>query len=181
MLSIAERHKYILEKLEKYGFIRITDVAEELGVKDQNKLSWMSQYAQNHEVFEGLQTVTPDPAAGIYATPLNTLGMGNPMAPGAGSAAVPMGGSGDFFRQAVGVGEAAGIAQQSHILEPDAHQAVEPVGGLTDGMGVKQDMFVVQHGISPFRTVSFFSILHDFACFVKRKNTIFCVLYIIQL
>ena len=32
MLSIAERHKYILEKLEKYGFIRITDVAEELGV-----------------------------------------------------------------------------------------------------------------------------------------------------
>ena len=32
MLSIAERHKYILEKLDKYGFIRITDVAEELGV-----------------------------------------------------------------------------------------------------------------------------------------------------
>ena len=32
MLSIAERHKYILEKLEKFGFIRITDVAEELGV-----------------------------------------------------------------------------------------------------------------------------------------------------
>ena len=32
MLSIAERHKYILEKLEKYGFIRITDVAQELGV-----------------------------------------------------------------------------------------------------------------------------------------------------
>ena len=32
MLSIAERHKYILERLEKYGFIRITDVAEELGV-----------------------------------------------------------------------------------------------------------------------------------------------------
>lgn len=32
MLSIAERHKYILEKLKEYGFIRITDVAEELGV-----------------------------------------------------------------------------------------------------------------------------------------------------
>lgn len=32
MLSIAERHKYILEKLERFGFIRITDVAEELGV-----------------------------------------------------------------------------------------------------------------------------------------------------
>ncbi len=32
MLSIAERHKYILDKLGEYGFIRITDVAEELGV-----------------------------------------------------------------------------------------------------------------------------------------------------
>lgn len=32
MLSIAERHKYILDKLNEYGFIRITDVADELGV-----------------------------------------------------------------------------------------------------------------------------------------------------
>ncbi len=32
MLSIAERHKYILDKLSEYGFIRIADVAEELGV-----------------------------------------------------------------------------------------------------------------------------------------------------
>lgn len=32
MLSIAERHKYILDKLNEYGFIRIADVAEELGV-----------------------------------------------------------------------------------------------------------------------------------------------------
>ncbi len=32
MYSIAERHKYILDKLERFGFIRITDVAEELGV-----------------------------------------------------------------------------------------------------------------------------------------------------
>ena len=32
MLSIAERHKYILDKLNEYGFIRITGVAEELGV-----------------------------------------------------------------------------------------------------------------------------------------------------
>lgn len=32
MLSIAERHKYILENLEKYGFIRIADIAEELKV-----------------------------------------------------------------------------------------------------------------------------------------------------
>ena len=54
-------------------------IAEELGVKDQNKLSWMSQYAQNHEVYEAVQA--GDPAAGIYSTPLNTLGMGNPMMP----------------------------------------------------------------------------------------------------
>lgn len=32
MQSIAERHKYILDKLNKYGFVRITDVADELGV-----------------------------------------------------------------------------------------------------------------------------------------------------
>ena len=32
MLSIAERHKYILDNLNKYGFVRITDVANELGI-----------------------------------------------------------------------------------------------------------------------------------------------------
>ena len=32
MLSIAERHKYILDKLNEHGFIRIADIAEELGV-----------------------------------------------------------------------------------------------------------------------------------------------------
>lgn len=56
-------------------------ISEELGVQDNAKLSWMSKYANNHEVYEGLQAATPDPAAGIYATPLNTLGMGNPMMP----------------------------------------------------------------------------------------------------
>ena len=54
-------------------------IAEELGVKDQNKLAWMSQYAQNHEVYEAVQA--GDPAGGIYSTPLNTLGMGNPQMP----------------------------------------------------------------------------------------------------
>ena len=54
-------------------------IAEELGVKDQNKLSWMSKYAQNHEIYEAVQA--GDPSAGIYSTPLNTLGMGNPMMP----------------------------------------------------------------------------------------------------
>ena len=56
-------------------------IAEELGVKDQNKLSWMSQYAQNHEVYESVQTPSIKVDGGIYATPLNTLGMGNPMMP----------------------------------------------------------------------------------------------------
>ena len=67
----------ITENSKKWSQI----ISEELGVQDKSKLNWMSTYAQNHEVFEGLQTVSPDPAAGIYATPLNTLGMGNPMMP----------------------------------------------------------------------------------------------------
>ena len=32
MLSIAERHKFILDKLNTFGFVRITDIANELGV-----------------------------------------------------------------------------------------------------------------------------------------------------
>ena len=32
MLSIAERHKYILDSLNAHGFVRITDIANELGV-----------------------------------------------------------------------------------------------------------------------------------------------------
>lgn len=55
-------------------------ITEEYGVKDQAKLSWMSQYAQNHEVYEGLQSGT-NVSGGIYSTPLNTMGMGNPQMP----------------------------------------------------------------------------------------------------
>ena len=65
----------ITENSQKWTSI----ISEELGVKDQNKLSWMSQYAQNHEIYEAVQA--GDPAGGIYSTPLNTLGMGNPMMP----------------------------------------------------------------------------------------------------
>ena len=54
-------------------------ITEELHVKSAEKLNWMSQYAQNHSVYEALQV--GDPSAGIYATPLNTLGMGNPLFP----------------------------------------------------------------------------------------------------
>lgn len=55
-------------------------ITEEYGVKDQNKLGWMSQYAQNHEIYEGVQGADYT-GGGIYATPLNTLGMGNPQMP----------------------------------------------------------------------------------------------------
>lgn len=66
---------FLTENSQKWSNI----IAEELGVKDQNKLGWMSQYAQNHEIYEAVQS--GDPAVGIYSTPLNTLGMGNPMMP----------------------------------------------------------------------------------------------------
>ena len=57
-------------------------IKEELGVENNQKLSWMSKYAQIHQVYEGLQQNPPVGAsAGIYATPLNTLGIGNPMMP----------------------------------------------------------------------------------------------------
>ena len=65
----------LTENSQKWSSI----ISEELGVKDQSKLSWMSQYAQNHEIYEAVQQ--GDPSAGIYSTPLNTLGMGNPMMP----------------------------------------------------------------------------------------------------
>lgn len=53
---------------------------EEYDIKDPKKLSWMSQYAQNHEVYEGVQTGS-NVSHGIYSTPLNTMGMGNPQMP----------------------------------------------------------------------------------------------------
>lgn len=79
---------------------------EELNVADE-KLGWVSQYAANHEIHEsatlgvnaGVPSTSLVPGNGvgpIYATPLNTLGMGNPMAPGNGQ--VPTS-AGDFFKQ----------------------------------------------------------------------------------
>lgn len=56
-------------------------INETLGIQDKSKLGWMSKYAQNHEIYEGLQATTGNVAGGIYATPLNTIGMGNPMMP----------------------------------------------------------------------------------------------------
>ena len=56
-------------------------ISEEYGVSDNTKLSWMSQYAQNHELFEAAQDPTQNVSQGIYATPLNTMGLGNPQMP----------------------------------------------------------------------------------------------------
>ena len=67
---------FLTENEQKWSNI----ISEELGVKDQSKLSWMSKYAQIHEIFEGVQT-NASIDGGIYTTPLNTLGMGNPMMP----------------------------------------------------------------------------------------------------
>lgn len=84
-------------------------ITEEYGVKDPKKLSWMSQYAQNHEIYEGTQA-TGNVSAGIYATPLNTMGMGNPMMPTAvdpaTGAPAPVGiAGGKFGTQQVGSGD----------------------------------------------------------------------------
>ena len=56
-------------------------ITEELHVTDQSKLDWMSRYAQIHAIKEGLQPNNIQVDGNIYSTPLNTIGMGNPMMP----------------------------------------------------------------------------------------------------
>ena len=86
-------------------------ITEEYGVKDPKKLSWMSQYAQNHEIYEGTQNPANNVSQGIYATPLNTMGMGNPQMPYATGAdgqvtGGPVGlAGGKFGSQQVGSGD----------------------------------------------------------------------------
>lgn len=67
---------YINEDTKKWSSI----ISEELGVKNAEKLDWMSRYARNHAVYEGLQDASFNDG-NLYATPLNTMGMGNPMNP----------------------------------------------------------------------------------------------------
>lgn len=75
-------------------------ITEEYGVKDPKKLSWMSQYAQNHEIYEGAQANDVNVSNGIYATPLNTMGMGDPKMPSNAGLA-----GGKFGSQVVGSGD----------------------------------------------------------------------------
>ena len=66
-------------------------LTENFDVKDQEKLNWVSQYAAIHEIHESqlgvnsfAGTTGVVPAQGVnplYATPLNTMGMGNPTMP----------------------------------------------------------------------------------------------------
>lgn len=56
-------------------------ITEEYGVQDRQKVEWMSKYAQIHSVFEAQQSPAASIDGGIYANPLNTLGIGNPMMP----------------------------------------------------------------------------------------------------
>jgi hypothetical protein len=82
-------------------------ITEEYGVKDPKKLSWMSQYAQNHEIYEGAQTDASAGHNGIYATPLNTMGMGNPQMPMSTDPSTNLVGlaGGKFGAQQVGSGD----------------------------------------------------------------------------
>lgn len=86
-------------------------LTEQFGVKDQDKLNWVSQYAAIHEIHEsqlGVNggAVLPGTAGGVgpvYSTPLNTLGMGNPLLPGN---VKPQGATpSDFYSQTPGSGD----------------------------------------------------------------------------
>lgn len=69
-------------------------IMEEYNNVSAEKAEWMSKLAQVHSVYEskkgisvlneGLQPNGVPVANGIYATPLNTMGMGNPMLPNSG-------------------------------------------------------------------------------------------------
>ena len=89
---------------------------ENFNVTDSEKLSWVSQYAAIHEIHESMLGVGGAamgtgnggviPAQGVgpmYATPLNTPGMGNPAAPG--QLPTDTTAPGNFFKQAVGSGD----------------------------------------------------------------------------
>jgi hypothetical protein len=71
----------------------LTEQFGEAITRDQSKLNWVSEYAAIHEIHESALGINATPAGGqnilpagqgvgpIYATPLNTNGIGNPYAP----------------------------------------------------------------------------------------------------
>lgn len=85
-------------------------LTEQFGVKDQDKLNWVSEYAAIHEIHESQLGVNGgavlpggNGVGPVYSTPLNTLGMGNPLLPGNVPAqnATPA----DFYKQSAGSGD----------------------------------------------------------------------------
>ena len=86
---------------------------ENFDVNDQDKLSWVSQYAAIHEIHEsqigvnnGNVLANGNGVNPIYATPLNTTGMGNPAAPQNPAVASTMpGANGNLWNQKVGSGD----------------------------------------------------------------------------
>lgn len=87
---------------------------ENFNVTDNEKLAWVSEYANIHQIKEsalgvgganiGVQYGATAPVNGVnplYATPLNTTGFGDPAAPGAPT----LGASAEFFHQSVGSGD----------------------------------------------------------------------------
>ena len=84
-------------------------ITEQFGVKDSEKLNWVSQYAAIHEIHEsslGAQNGTMIPSQGVsplYATPLNTVGMANPAAPSPLSPETTA--PGNFYGQSTGSGD----------------------------------------------------------------------------
>lgn len=93
---------------------------ENFDVKDNEKLNWVSQYAAIHEIHESALGVNAGhlgnsagagfvPGAGVnplYATPLNTTGMGNPWAPqNPNTMSTAPAADGNLWNQTVGSGD----------------------------------------------------------------------------
>lgn len=88
---------------------------ENFDVKDNEKLNWVSQYAAIHEIHESALGVNGGhagmqvPGTGVnplYATPLNTIGMGNPYAPqNVNTMSTAPAADGNLWNQTVGSGD----------------------------------------------------------------------------
>jgi hypothetical protein len=65
------------ESQKKYAAL----ITEELHVTDKQKVNWMAQYAQIHAIHEGVETPGAAGYNAINQTPLNTMGIANPMLP----------------------------------------------------------------------------------------------------
>lgn len=81
-------------------------ITEEYHV-DNQKASWMSKVAQIHELYESAQLGGSNVSGGIYSTPLNTIGLGNPANPYNPNSPGNIGNTGsDFhFNQVAGSGD----------------------------------------------------------------------------